>query len=259
MSYNQDTFDFWSQLNGNYRYCMELHALAIANGESKLSVPSYVCYGPLQSRPNILEFEYDRTRFCMAESSVMVEYCEPMCLLFQNCELHENFICPDWDIKLLMDTCCDMWTVHGTNGDKFECDIGFITAASTTYPETISTSKSTTQSLMNHTIVTNLSAQFEHETEFLTSTNDSIDQTSLFLKEDILAYILPVALILLAVFIVGIFYILKKLKIKAKYKASQVQRTQSFTNEAYAEYGSHFHSTEQSTDFPENLNYVSNL
>ena len=39
-----------------------------------------------------------------------------MCNLVKNCEMHDNFLCPDENKKALMDTCCGLWD------DEFKCD-----------------------------------------------------------------------------------------------------------------------------------------
>ena len=76
---------------------------------------------------------------------------------------------------------------------------------------------------------------------------------------NLLVYILPVTLVLLAVVIIlGILCIIKRIKqTKSKYKNSEIPQTQSTVSGDYEEYGNDYPST--NTEINTNMNYVSNF
>ena len=96
----QAVIDFWSELDSNYTELADSF--------------SYVVEGTVVGMPLDL---YDESQFCMRQPFSFTKNCEPMCIIFQNCEISDNFLCPNEDIKLLMNTCCSLWN------DAFECDV----------------------------------------------------------------------------------------------------------------------------------------
>ena len=270
MNNNHDILNFWSELNRDYWYCMDIHVAASENPPAHPADPfepfenpdhpsEMDCYGPTQNWLLYLEYEYDRTRFCMAHLQTQRynnEICEVMCILFQTCEIHENFVCPDWNIKLLMDTCCNLWIYTY----EFECEISTTTATSTTLSEINSTADIMTPSMMNQSIYTVSFLSFETGNGLLTEQSDSINRTSSHqeVENNVLIHILPVASALLAALIIlGILCTLKRFQnTKTNDQTSEIQRSQSAISEEYEEYETYFPSTELSTEIHENVNYA---
>ena len=207
----EDTVEFWSELSElsdqNYWKCIEKHLT-----EDHHSRAGVISIQPRTCDTNI--------NFCKRQPFSFSDNCEPMCNLVKNCEMHDNFLCPDENKKALMDTCCSLWD------DKFKCD----------YP-------------LNHqnTTVAPSLQQANHDT-----VTDP--------KDNLLVYLLPALLVSLAVVIIlGILLILKRIKkTKSKYKNPEEPRTQSTVSGEYEEYGSDYQSTQSGTEINTNMNYVNN-
>ena len=86
-----------------------------------------------------------------------------MCNIIQNCEIHNNFFCPDDDIKPLMNACCSLWN------DDFECVSG--TSQPKELPNQLPTESPT-------------KLQIKLKTELPTAQNDSFTLTSVLREED---------------------------------------------------------------------------
>ena len=166
---DQDIVDFWNELVRNYEIEKDL--------SNTSGSPDAVPTGAISA------YVYDQRMFCMAQPFSFSENCYPMCEIIKNCETHNNFLCPDDDIKPLMEKCCSLWD------DEFECETNTTTTTST--PDAI------TISMMSVPISIVPSISFEITTES-TEQNESSNHTSLHQETDnnVLVYILPVASIL---------------------------------------------------------------
>ena len=128
IEYDQDTVDFWSALYNQYG-CIKLYfglsenhedfscLIQTSTSSTNGGVPTN--YGlPINSvllKDVVPTNGYDETKFCMNQPLSFSENCYPMCNLIQNCEIHNNFLCPDDGIKPLMIACCSLWN------NAFEC------------------------------------------------------------------------------------------------------------------------------------------
>ena len=208
----EDTVDFWSELSElsdqNYWKCIEKHLTEDhhSNREGVISIQPRTC------DTNI--------NFCKRQPFSFSDNCEPMCNLIKNCQMHDNFLCPDDNKKALMDTCCSLWN------EEFKCD----------YPP-------------NHHNTTIPPSQLQ-------ANHDAVSESNV----NLLVYLLPVTLVSLAVVItLGILFILKRIKqAESKYKNSEVPRTQSTVSGEYEDYRTDYPSTESGTEINTNMNYVSN-
>ena len=161
----EDTVEFWSELSElsdqNYWKCIEKHLT-----EDHHSRAGVISIQPRTCDTNI--------NFCKRQPFSFSDNCEPMCNLVKNCEMHDNFLCPDENKKALMDTCCSLWD------DEFKCD----------YP-------------LNHQNTT-------IEPSLQQANHDTVTDP----KDNLLVYLLPALLVSLAVVIIlGILLILKRMSI----------------------------------------------
>ena len=125
----QAVIDFWSELDSNYTELADSF--------------SYVVEGTVVGMPLDL---YDESQFCMRQPFSFTKNCEPMCIIFQNCEISDNFLCPNEDIKLLMNTCCSLWN------DAFECNMTTTTTTTTTRTTTTTAAIRTTAKNISTTV-----------------------------------------------------------------------------------------------------------
>ena len=161
---DQDIVDFWNELVRNYGYCIrgptglsDDASYWIGDFENYVNHNERINCHPMYelSDTYVLEPEiekdfaittvlpeisaeiiyeqpsvYDQSKFCMAQPFSFSENCYPMCEIIKNCETHDNFLCPDDDIKPLMEKCCNLWD------DEFECETSTTTTTST--PDAVS-------------------------------------------------------------------------------------------------------------------------
>ena len=206
----EDTVDFWSELSElsdqNYWKCIEKHLTEDhhSNREGVISIQPRTC------DTNI--------NFCKRQPFSFSDNCEPMCNLIKNCEMHDNFLCPDDNKKALMDTCCTLWN------QEFKCD----------YPP-------------NHHNNTTAPPPAQTNPDTPTELNPLVYILPVALFSFAVVIILTILCILK-----------KIKQAESKYKNSGVPRTQSTVSGDYEEYGSDYQSTASGTQINANMNYVSN-
>lgn len=303
---DQKIVDFWSLLDRNNGNCLKRQT-GLSGGASyrtedfenyRYCYPSYDISDTIVTDDELtylVSYEYsngyDQTKFCMAQPLSFSENCDPMCEIVKNCETHDNFLCPDDDIKSLMDKCCRLWN------DEFECvtitiatTVGWpktlrLTTFSLTTTEywlalgvtntytttttfttkiipdtTIKSFADRTNSIMNESTYIVPSMPFESTTELSSTQNESSNRTTLLEATEIkvlVSILLAVLILLVVVNILGIFCVLKRRKrTKSKYKNSEIPRTQSTVSGTYEEYETDVPSND--SEITENLNYAPN-